>query len=812
MSGDWQVIVPDDPSSTTLGTNYAPNPSFERNTNSWTAGASISMARTAGAGVFGAYGLRFTSSNAAGTSGVTLTSALTVGATGTYTASAWVRASSSLVQLRSDLTGTSNHLQTASHPGDGDWHRLQVTVTIGSVAPYDRVAEIRIIDTRTSAWTAVDVDGVQVEESSSISTYIDGDQPGCIWLGAPHNSSSRRLPMTPYGGTTQDLGTANLSVRTFSGTGPPDSDISTNERAFTDGSLFGRQLVPARVFLLQTLVTGSSFADLQDQRRTLWGYLNPDKRDQRGPIMLRYAGADTVKQIGAYVEAGMALDKPFSPRAEMVPLRFRAPDPFWYSEIDSQAALTGYNTVTGVNNFLLQDDRGVWSNMAGGTSAPLAGYPNGFRLGPDGYLYAFGDFTGNLSGVSSPYLGKWDKATRAWVNAFASGAVPNGAVWTIEFRPTGGFYVGGDFTQIGASGRTRVAYADSSGVHGAMSSGANDRVTGLFGNMVNSITATGDFTSIGGVGCTRVGYWSGYGDAGESGSWSTVGSIAEDIVHLQYGPDGLVYGMGSTTLYYSPVWSPLATCAGGQFITIQWRPDGLYAFGSFTSITGGGLTVSAAGAARLRGYTWEAIATSSISGGTPYIAGRFGPDGVFRGITSNYQIDGVTMIWTSSWGNPVRWEGGQWAPDNYMFPSSVTAPSAWPQEDGSLAVGMQVSNGTVAVPYQNTVTNTGSAEAWPVFVFDGPGTPVNIVNRATGKALRFDNIVLFSDERAVLDLRPGVKTFTSNRRQLISHILPGSDLDTFSLVPGGNILDVFATSPGVTVAMFWRRRYWGSDD
>ncbi|MET8265934.1 hypothetical protein ABZU92_18300 [Micromonospora arida] len=44
----------------------------------------------------------------------------------------------------------------------------------------------------------VSVDGLQVEEGSTASAYVDGTQPYCQWDGIAHASTSRRLPELPY--------------------------------------------------------------------------------------------------------------------------------------------------------------------------------------------------------------------------------------------------------------------------------------------------------------------------------------------------------------------------------------------------------------------------------------------------------------------------------------------------------------------------------------------------------------------------------------------------------------------------------------
>jgi hypothetical protein len=49
-----------------------------------------------------------------------------------------------------------------------------------------------------TAGQQVYIDGLQIEEGATATTYCDGTQTGCEWDGAAHLTSSRRLPELPY--------------------------------------------------------------------------------------------------------------------------------------------------------------------------------------------------------------------------------------------------------------------------------------------------------------------------------------------------------------------------------------------------------------------------------------------------------------------------------------------------------------------------------------------------------------------------------------------------------------------------------------
>ncbi|WP_330438824.1 hypothetical protein OHB44_28035 [Micromonospora sp. NBC_00821] len=52
------------------------------------------------------------------------------------------------------------------------------------------------------------IDGLQVEEGTTATAYVDGDQPGCEWDRVAGSSTSRRLPELPY----EDLTLANPAL------------------------------------------------------------------------------------------------------------------------------------------------------------------------------------------------------------------------------------------------------------------------------------------------------------------------------------------------------------------------------------------------------------------------------------------------------------------------------------------------------------------------------------------------------------------------------------------------------------------------
>lgn len=68
-------------------------------------------------------------------------------------------------------------------------------------------------------------DGIQFEEKDNYTTYCDGDQPGCVWLGTAHLSQSRRDAKFVPRGTVGRLGVVKMEPRLY---------VATNTNVFTN--------------------------------------------------------------------------------------------------------------------------------------------------------------------------------------------------------------------------------------------------------------------------------------------------------------------------------------------------------------------------------------------------------------------------------------------------------------------------------------------------------------------------------------------------------------------------------------------------
>lgn len=62
----------------------------------------------------------------------------------------------------------------------------------------------------------------------------------------------------------------------------------------------------------------------------------------------------------------------------------------------------------------------------------------------------------------------------------------------------------------------------------------------------------------------------------------------------------------------------------------------------------------------------------------------------------------------------------------------------------------------------DTVVNSGSVDAWPVWTITGPGSGITLRNLTTGKFLTLDSVTLGVGESVSVDTRPGYRTVTRN--------------------------------------------------
>lgn len=782
----WQAIVP------AAGTNLVSNPSFEVATTGWAA-TSGAITRVAG-GRFGAWCGSLLASAVNGRADFSLPQAT---AAQPVTLSAWVWADSPLVLLR--LVQDSAVVEQA-HPGDSDWHRIEVTATAASAS----TRSLRIIDTRTSGWTAVMIDGAQYEEGvSSATTYMDGDQDACTWTGTAGLSQSTRTGRDGRGGEIVSLESLGLLVMQNLGIGAPPVDIKSQEPAVADGELFQRQRNKPRVVTLMSMIEGTGgLAALHTIRRGLLEVFRPDARTGRGPVTLRYSGSEVPKLLPAYYTGGLEMDG-IEAADEKIPLRLTALDPDFVGETEDSITLTGSQSVTVAKIAHLSAD-GEWSGLGGGIAG--SDYVRDIVKLPDGRIVAGGSFV-DMGGVSGlDYLAIWDGASWSQVG----GVTPSDPVETLLVTVTGDLIVGGFFTNLnGNANADRVArYSVSAGTWSAMSTGVAYAVQDLIEDNDGLIWAFA-------VGSNSASYFNGSTWTVVSTGWPTGGTAP---VVAEVGPDGTVFVAVDGALYSGGTagWASHSTLAGpgsNEIWALKTHQGRLYAAGDFTAIGG----VSANRIAVWNGVAWAPLGTGIAGGSTTTVTSvGFSPGG---------SLYAAGAVWTSAGGvvmpdHIAEWNGTAWLPFPANLPDTGTPANdvyqVFPHPDGSLSVSWYAGSGTFGTTLTaagaTTVTNEGTAAAYPIITISTTGLVYWLRNLTTGQTLAFSGLSGAINGTITLDFRPEAKTIRAGGFgvNLLSTVLAGSDLATFALAPGDNVIELFASGT-TTAQMRWRSRFWSAD-
>lgn len=661
------------------------------------------------------------------------------------------------------------------------------------------------------------LDGIQVEELSTWTTYCDGTQPGCAWNGAEHASSSSRSAYSRAGGIVYDLeDDYGLKISGMSGSGTAPQELFVDSYSQLPGGELNTIKTNSRVITLTGVITGTSDSNFHAIKQALKSILAKDSvpQDQNGyqPIRLRYTGATVHKEIQVHYEGGLegeiSADKPCA--WEDVAIRFIAPNPYWY-EIGESAALLDTNdnatfrtvagrlrssgqwsslgppnasgTYTSVRaiaedatyvyiggNFLNFDNianadyivrynksTGVYSALGSG----LNNVVHAITIAPNGDVYIGGEFT-NAGGIAAAdYLTRWDGSAFNAVGTPNTGAAVIVNVFALLFDGAGNLYIGGNFANW-----NDIANADNivkwdGSAYSALSTGLNGQVRDLaLGIDGTRIYLAGAFTTI-----NRAGYWNG-------SSFVQISSVFDDeALGIAVDSTGLVY-IGGQFANFIYTWngSGLSTLGGGvndDVHKIKIAPDGVaYVSGIFTQA--GGISLGDR-IARWNGFAWSHLDIDLP--GTPV---------VYRAIPSKYT-------------DPV-------IPQKY-----------------DLFIGFDTT-GTGNFAGQANAVNGGTVPTYPKVIFNRSGgttaTIQTVKNEQNGQEILF-NYSLLNGETLTVDLTQTKKSINSSffgSRQ--DAVLKNSDFGNWHLLPGSNQITSFVSttgSPTITAYLLYKDQYDSQD-
>jgi hypothetical protein len=782
--GSWKVVVP------TERINFCVNPSAETDTTSWAAYSGATVTRSNDRAWKGGWSIKVVTG---GTNRGVDTPYVNIDDMG-MSCSVWAP-TGAVITVYTVIDSTPTLVDTIT--GDNEWHRVETTAH-GS----DVLEALRIVADISCTFY---VDAVQYEIPESItldtdlwnSTYFDGDQEGCEWYGEEHASASIRYADYRGGGLIydleDDLGFA-VDQALGIGVGP---QIMQTQSGVNDGAIYQGQKTDASVITLVGQLAGASLPGTQAKRLAVWNAIKPGLVYGQNQFWLRYTGGTYPVQILVSYQAGWEMGETDG-YSEEASLQLYAANPTWYELGGGASPLTPYESITNA---------------------------------------------GALTGRALKTIGYYGLITGDWNTG---GAMSSGALALIEdIRITGQFYVGGAFTTAGGITVNRIGtlvFVSGAAVWAAMGTGFNSSVTSIAQLLNEDVIAAGAFTQLGsGAAMAYISRWDG-------SAWNALGSGMNGQVDcLVVGPDGSLYAggnfttAGGTTVNYiakwdGSAWSALGTTGtNGRVYSLAIGADGyLYAGGNFT--TAGGVTVNYI--AKWNGTAWSALSTgmngivNSITAGPDgnlYLGGAFTTAG---GVTVNRvtKWNGAKFAALSSGADTGTVYGLAFDPNGRLYVCGTF------NNIGSLAVGtcgiaiwtgsvfvhvdvygpsivMKViatrhwlwilNNGMISTEthgmYQ-AVTNPGSKGSLPraslKWLSGGTGLILRMLrNEITSQSIWL-NYTMQIGEQVTIDC--------ANNQIISSYygditgiaLLRGSEFGNFELMPGANIITMYARPAG----------------
>jgi hypothetical protein len=784
--GFWTIIQP-------VGTtNLVTNPSVEAATSGYTA-LNCTMTRSQDRARYGVSSLKCVTT-AQALSGVNFQAGLSVGQA--YTFSVDVRVQAGFTVRLEVLSPGLVSKATSSTASNGDWQRLSLTWTADANATFNW----RVYVVESSSMTFY-YDGFQLEALGFATTYCDGDQDGCIWLGAANLSTSSRNSRTRLGGREINLDTIGVMVRTHGGVGTPQMTHRVLQQALVPGGVFqGRRLI-SRMLILEITSIGTSWSDLHSRRKALLALVQPSTVNTEEPVLLRYYGSDSARPVEyrAYYDSGLEFGTT-SGFSEDTEIRLICYDPLAYDIAYESVALTGTSQIT--PNMVMARINKVWQIMSSGVSAT----PKVITVGPDGNVYVGGGFT-TAGGVTVNGIAKWDGTS--W-SALGSGVSGGGAIVNcLMFDAAGNLYAGGSFTTAGGVSCANIAKWNGS--WSALGTGCNNAVYDMALSGNGNIWVVGSFTAP----FNLVAIWT--GAAWAAGGLGIVGSGVLYTI-LVFGNDLFAYAAGQVLdgatyklvyRYQAAVWVNITQTSGvtGSSTITKLMIDkagNLLAFGNWGSPS------TPMSKKWLGGTSWTEL------------------DSKFRQSVKTAIIDltnGKLLVGGDGQGGDQYGMLNAFTGTDFvrlgLVPNSPLACMCMAQRksNGDLFIGMDTGGIVVNASNGVTITNQGSAEAFPIiYIKRSGGTSTKLYyirNETSGKQITFNAVDLLDGEQVLLDLRPGMRSCISNViGNAWKYLDRTSDTASFTLLPGANLITVeivSAGSPTVEIAASWKTTFLSAD-
>lgn len=712
------------------------------------------------------------------------------------------------------LTVTSTGVATATviQPLGGGWVLYQAVGAFTS-------KEVQITNSKNETWY---LDGVTHTEGTRLQTYLDGDQPGCRWVGLLHGSASVRDGNTRAGGEIYDLETDLYFrvIRPLGGMGAPENILTA--RVVRPGGSVEVSRIGARTLILTGWLLASSLATMNARYVALGDALKPDAvplaADGRPqPVLIQYWGDQRILQLPSVPAGGLEdYGDPAHGFNMQLGLRFDVGAPFWSDVIETAMAVT--TETSGTARMVMGRIQGEWGVL--GPPSQVNVYRNlGVRAiaETDVWVYFGGDFF-DFDADDNNQLVRYHKEEGYWEAPYAK-------------APTGGLPFVNSMLVL-PDGRLVIA-------------GLIEEIDDVLVDNVAVYDETNET-------------WAMFGDGLAGGS---VRDLAFDVV------TGDVYAVKATTqLYRLPfgytTWEDFGDPAGGSLVKLAFlltsdpqRPVWLYGGGTglyrmavnasppkWETITGP-TTVTALAAGNEGEIFVGGIQTQALGivvnpdGGTPvYIviadadtSERISALAFDRNTGWLYMSGNFTRLHTLQATACARYRAGLF----YRMPIDLPLQPPTPLESYAFAVGRDETASSLPVfpwlpprqpadirnlyiGFSTTGTATwpggisvltaavpGGAETRPIIQLTRTGgisaRIVNVLNRTTGTEIVL-NQQLLDGETITIDLVNLRVTSDYNGQRRVIVPKPGSKMGSFALLPTGNQIDVRVENDGATLA------------